>query len=106
MEFNCAGSMRRRSSLWALGAMFILLFCPVRAWPWGCEGHEAVAMIAEKHMTPHALEMANNLLQSQPIDPTLSRFCPSQGLDLMEDSSTWADDLRKVAAGGESVALH
>jgi hypothetical protein len=51
-------------------------------------------MIAEKHMTAHALEMANKLLQSEPIDPALSRYCASQGLDLMADSATWADDLR------------
>jgi hypothetical protein len=52
-------------------------------------------MIAEKHMTAHALEMANHLLQSQPIDPALPRFCSAQGLDLMADAATWADDLRK-----------
>lgn len=79
---------------WILGAALILLLSPVRAWCWGCEGHQAVAMIAEKHMTAHALEMANKLLQSEPIDPALSRFCASQGLDLMADAATWADDLR------------
>jgi hypothetical protein len=52
-------------------------------------------MIAEKHMNAHALEMANQLLQSQPIDPALARFCVGPGLDFMADSSTWADDLRK-----------
>ena len=88
------GLMRVASWLWALGAAFILLFYPVRAWSWGCEGHQTVAMIAEKHMNAHALEMANKLLQSQPIDPALARYCSSQGLDLMADSSTWADDLR------------
>jgi hypothetical protein len=85
-----------RTGLGVLGAVFTLLFSPVRAWPWGCEGHQAVAMIAEKHMNAHALEMANKLLQSQPIDPALPRYCSSQGLDLMADSATWADDLRKL----------
>jgi len=88
------GLMRVASCLWALGGGFILLFYPVRAWSWGCEGHQTVAMIAEKHMNAHALEMANKLLQSQPIDPALPRYCSSQGLDLIADSSTWADDLR------------
>lgn len=87
----CAGAR-----LGVLTAAFILLLLPVRAWPWGCEGHQAVAIIAEKHMNAHALEMASKLLQSQPIDPALPRFCSSQGLDLMADSATWADDLRKV----------
>ena len=97
MEFNCLSrSTCRRAGLGVLGAVVILLFSPMRAWPWGCEGHQAVAMIAEKHMNAHALEMANKLLQSQPIDPALPRYCSSQGLDLMADSATWADDLRKL----------
>ena len=79
-----------------LGAALFLLFSPVQAWPWGCEGHQAVAMIAEKHMNAHALEMANKVLQSAPIDPALPRFCVGAGLDLMADSATWPDDLRKV----------
>jgi len=95
MKFNCSGrSARGRSCLGYLGAAIILLFSPVWAWPWGCDGHQAVAMIAEKHMHAHTLEMANQLLQSAPIDSALSRYCSSQGLDLMADSSTWADDLR------------
>ncbi len=65
MESNCSGrSGRGGARLGLLGAAFILLFSPVRAWPWGCEGHQAVALIAEKHMTAHAREMANKLLQS------------------------------------------
>jgi hypothetical protein len=78
-----------------LGA-FILMFSPLKAWAWGCEGHQAVAMIAEKHMTAHALEMANKLLRSEPIDPTLSRFCTEAAFDLMADSATWPDDIRKI----------
>ena len=97
MEFNCLGrSVRGGVRLGFLGVAFILLFSPVRAWPWGCDGHQAVAMIAEKHMRARALEMANKLLQSEPIDPALARYCASQGLDLMADSSTWADDLRSA----------
>lgn len=93
MEFTCSS---RSMHGWALGAAFILLLSPVCAWPWGCDGHQAVAMIAEKHMTAHALEMANQLLRSAPIDPALPRYCTSPGLDLMADSATWADDLRSV----------
>ena len=89
-------SMRGGPRLGALGAALIFLFAPLRAWPWGCEGHQAVALIAERHMNAHALEMANKVLQSAPIDPTLARFCPNTGLDLMADSATWADDLRST----------
>jgi len=40
--------------------------------------------------------MANKVLQASPIDPTLARYCPSVGLDMMADASTWADDLRST----------
>lgn len=93
MEFRRRTARGRLCLAWAAG--FVLLISPVRAWPWGCEGHQAVAVIAERHMTAHALQMANRLLQSQPIDPTLPRFCTGAA-DLMADAATWADDLRKV----------
>jgi hypothetical protein len=97
MEFNSShGKVRATACFWVFGATLILLASPIRAWSWGCEGHQAVAMIAEKHMTAHALESVNKILQSVPIDPSLPRWCPSAGLDLMSDSSTWADDLRKI----------
>ena len=95
MDFQCPSrSTRAGACFTSLRTALILLFFPMRAWPWGCEGHQAVAMIAEKHMNGHALEKANKLLLGVPIDPALSRYCSSQGLDLMADSSTWADDLR------------
>lgn len=105
MEFNCLGqSQCGGSHRAALLAALILIFSPARAWPWGCEGHQTVALIAEKHMSAHALEMANRLLQSQPIDPTLARYCQGAGLDLMADSATWADDIRKIRP--EASAWH
>lgn len=105
MHFACSRRrMREGVCLWALGAAFIMLLIPARAWSWGCEGHQAVAVIAEKHLNGHAQERANKLLLGVPIDPALARWCPSQGLDLMEDSATWADDLRKVQP--EASAWH
>jgi hypothetical protein len=65
-----------------------------QAWAWGCEGHQTVALIAEKHLNPNALSMANQILTDNPIDPALHRFCSNTGLDLMADSATWADDFR------------
>ena len=97
MDSNSSSqTLRGAACRWILLAAFILVLSPARAWPWGCEGHQAVAIIAEKHMSAHALEMANKLLQSNPIDPALSRFCVGAGLDLMADSATWPDDLRKA----------
>jgi len=87
---------RGRGTTYALWTLFLSLLSPIPVLPWGCDGHQAIARIAEKHMTQHALQMANQILQSSPVNPGLSRFCGSQGLDPMEDASTWADDIRSV----------
>ena len=80
-------------SIVALMAAF--LFCtPSAAWAWGCEGHQVIALIAERNLTPHALEMVNRILHDSPIDPTLSRYCKEAPAGAMADASTWADDIR------------
>src|ERR1700693_516647 len=66
------------------------------AWGWGCEGHQVVALIAEKHLNPRALAAALQVLEAGPISPDLRRFCNANGLDAFADSSTWADDERSV----------
>ena len=75
--------------------MAAFLFCtPSSAWAWGCEGHQVIALIAERNLTPHALEMVNQILHGSPIDPILSRYCKEGPDDAMADGSTWADDIR------------
>jgi hypothetical protein len=61
---------------------------------WGCKGHQAVALIAEKYLTPEAKELVFKLLSENPIDPQLKRYCGSAVSDAMGDASTWADDVR------------
>jgi hypothetical protein len=75
-------------------AAAILLTAPSSAWAWGCEGHQVVALIAERNLTPHALAMVKQILRDGPIDPTLSRYCKEGGTDPMADASTWPDDIR------------
>ena len=87
---------RRKLTARLLALACLLLFPPLRAWGWGCDGHQAVALIAERHMTAHARRAADALLQRAPIAPSLGRFCSSQGLDPLTDASTWADDVRSV----------
>jgi hypothetical protein len=79
-----------------LAAIFILgalVFAPQAA-AWGCRGHEAVAALAEKHLTPQVRQALLALLTANPIDPQLKRYCGERGLDPFVDSSTWADDER------------
>ena len=89
----------RPCRLWrlAVGISFVsglLLLAPSSGWAWGCQGHQVVALIAEKHLTPHARAMVEKILKDGPIDPTLSRYCKDAPADAMADASTWADDFR------------
>ena len=61
---------------------------------WGCKGHQTVAYLAEKNLTPEALKMVNDILKAHPIDPTLKRWCGNDIFDLMADAATWPDDVR------------
>src|SRR5258708_3927352 len=79
-----------------ISALMIAILASPAAHGWGCQGHEAVALIAEMHMTPQALAMANKTLKDSPIDPALSRYCKETGLSPMAEASTWADDFRSV----------
>ena len=81
-------------------AIFVAVACSFAAAPearaWGCEGHQTIALIAEKHLDPHALAMVEQILKDNPIDPTLSRYCKPLATDPLADSATWADDYREV----------
>jgi nuclease S1 len=67
---------------------------------WGCKGHQTVALIAEKHLTPEAKQMVQTLLSGNPIDPKLKRYCGSAVSDLLADASTWPDDIRSERKNG------
>jgi hypothetical protein len=71
---------------------------PTRAW--GCKGHQTVALIAEKHLTPEAKELVFTLLRANPIDPQVKRYCGSAVTNPMGDASTWADDVRTDRKNG------
>lgn len=76
----------------------LLLLAPCSGWAWGCQGHQVVALIAEKHLTPHARAMVEKILKDGPIDLTLNRYCKDGPADAMSDASTWADDFRSIHA--------
>ena len=67
---------------------------------WGCKGHQTVAFIAEKHLTPDARQFVQKLLNENPIDPKLSRYCGGAIRDALADASTWADDVRTERKNG------
>ena len=83
-------------SLYAL----ILLFWPTTALAWGCKGHQTVALIAEKHLTPETRQWVEKLLSENPIDPKLNRYCGGAVRNAMADAATWADDVRGERKNG------
>ncbi len=85
-----------RAGIFACLLLFAVMSLPAPARAWGCEGHQVVALLAEKHLTPHALATAKKILAEGPIDPSLSRYCKEGGIDAMADASTWPDDIRAL----------
>lgn len=75
-----------------------MLACAPNGQAWGCKGHQTVAYLAEKHLTPEARQMVDALLRDNPIDPQMKRYCGNVGLDAMADAATWADDYRSLHA--------
>lgn len=75
--------------------LLCVLFAAPAAFAWGCQGHEIVALIAEAHLNPRALAMANDILKNAPVDPNVTRFCKEE-VDAFAASSTWPDDIRRV----------
>ena len=69
---------------------------------WGCDGHQAVAIIAERLLSPATVKAINAVLAASPVDPGIRPYCPHLPLDPMADAATWADDARALdpATGG------
>lgn len=90
---------RNLVAAWCVSALLgfiVTLLAPSRVSAWGCEGHQAVALIAEKHMSRHALDEADKLLRSEPIDYSVETRCQERTGDPIVDSASWADDIRRL----------
>jgi hypothetical protein len=85
-----------RAGILACLLILAVVSLPAPARAWGCEGHQVIALLAEKQLTPHALAMAKKILAEGPIDPSLSRFCKEGRTDALADASTWPDDIRAL----------
>jgi len=71
---------------------------PVRAW--GCAGHHIVALVAKQHLNARALAATIKLLEAQPIDSNLARYCKDEGADPFVSAATWADDTKRAEGTG------
>jgi len=87
-------------ALLSVAALVFLAMTAPSAGAWGCKGHQTVALIAEKHLTPEARQMVQRLLGGDAIDPKLKRSCGNATTDVMVDASTWPDDVRNERKNG------
>lgn len=81
-------------------SIFAALFVVSPVFAWGCKGHQTVALIAEKHLTPEIRQFLESLLKENPIDPQLKRYCGPFPGSLFADSATWPDDVRNTLKNG------
>jgi hypothetical protein len=65
-----------------------------QAFAWGCDGHQAVAMLAQRLLSPAAINAINATLKASPVDPAIKPYCTPLPQDPMADAATWADDYR------------
>jgi nuclease S1 len=81
-------------------SIFAVLFVSSPVFAWGCKGHQTVALIAEKHLTPETRQLLEALLKENPIDPQLKRYCGPFPSNVLADSATWPDDVRNALKNG------
>jgi hypothetical protein len=79
-----------------VSGVLVMLVSPPQAFAWGCDGHQAVAMIAERLLSPAAITAMKAVLAASPIDPAIRPYCTALPLDPVADAATWADDNRAL----------
>ncbi len=75
-----------------LGTALLAIARP--AYPWGCDGHHVVALLAWAELSPHARDGATELLRAHPIDSE-HRGCERPSRNVLAAVSTWADAIRE-----------
>ncbi len=96
----CRVISRASLGLSLLAAFLMLVVTTPAAQAWGCKGHQTVALIAEKHLTPEARELVFTLLKENPIGADVKRYCGTAVSDPIGDAATWADDVRGERKNG------
>lgn len=74
--------MRRINALLLTSVCFAMLILPSLAFAWGGEGHQVVALIAERHLTPEAQRQIHELL-GENVDISDAEVC------------NWADRIKR-----------
>lgn len=78
-------------------ALTLALLVPSPAWSWGCHGHEVVAYLAYRHLSPAAKAGVTDLIGHPASVVHVHRNCTVTGLLALANISSWADDMRAEA---------
>ena len=78
-------------------ALTLALLVPSPAWSWGCHGHEVVAYLAYRHLSPAAKAGVTDLIGHPASVVHVHRNCTVTGLLALANVSSWADDMRAEA---------
>jgi hypothetical protein len=62
----CIRSLSYRLAAFSL---FVALCVSSPVFAWGCKGHQTVALIAERHLTPETRQTLESLLKENPTAP-------------------------------------
>jgi hypothetical protein len=74
----------------------LVLCCQSLSFGWGCSGHQIVALIAERQLTPAAASAVQALLKDADLYNGLRRYCQATELGFMAGFASWADDYRNI----------
>jgi hypothetical protein len=83
---------RARRGGWVVLAATLAAASP--AWPWGCQGHEIVAYVAYRHLSPAAKAGVQSLIGRPASVIHVKRNCAVTELLALANVSSWADDIR------------
>jgi nuclease S1 len=87
--------MRRRQMTRLVLVLSLLLgLGSSEALAWGCAGHEAVALLAERMLPPTTARAVKAVLAASPVEQDLVRRCAPLPAEPLADAATWADDER------------
>lgn len=84
----------------------VVLLCQGASFAYGCEGHQIVALIAERLLTKNATGQVNALLHAATLYNGVDRACSDTALGDMAKYATWADDFRNTNEGAHTKPWH
>src|SRR6266566_436930 len=79
-----------------LAALLLVTLDTSPALAWGCIGHQAIGIIAERLLSPSAITAIQSVLAAGPVSPEIKPYCQPWPSNPLGDAATWADDYRTL----------